>query len=153
MTTLENALLIVALIAFTGTALCALYRVVVGPTILDRMIASDVLLTTIILVAGVDMVLRDHTDSIPLMTVLAATAVFATIAVARYVSRHAKTSEQPPAFAWANTEAAASGGAETGADTGILSTDAVDAAQQAQGNGVPEEDAAAPEAEEGTRNA
>lgn len=136
MTTLEGALLILALVAFTGTALCALYRVVVGPTILDRMIASDVLLTTIILVAGVDMVLRDHTDSIPLMTVLAATAVFATIAVARYVSRHAKTTEQPPAFAWANAEAAANG--EQPADTGILSTEAVDAAQQANGATDPE---------------
>lgn len=94
MSTLEQALLVVALVAFTGTALCALYRVVVGPTILDRMIASDVILTTIVLVAGVDMVLRDHTDSIPLMTVLSATAVFATIAVARYVSKHAKATEQ-----------------------------------------------------------
>lgn len=69
-----------------GAAL-ALYRVVVGPSILDRMIASDVLLTALILVVCTEMVLNNHTRSIPLTVVLAATAVFGTIAVARYVSR------------------------------------------------------------------
>jgi len=71
-------------------ALLALYRVVRGPSILDRMIASDVLLTTLILVAGVDMVINGHTRSIPLMLVLAAIAIFATVAVARYVSKQDK---------------------------------------------------------------
>lgn len=76
-------------LGFTVTALCALVRIVRGPTILDRMIASDVLLTTLMLVVGADMVLRGHTDSIALMTALGATAVFATIVVARYVKRRA----------------------------------------------------------------
>lgn len=74
-------------------ALLALYRVVRGPSILDRMIASDVLLTTLILVAGVDMVINGHTRSIPLMLVLAAIAIFATVAVARYVSKQDKGSQ------------------------------------------------------------
>jgi multicomponent Na+:H+ antiporter subunit F len=82
----------IAGIGFTVTAILALVRIIRGPSILDRMIASDVLLTTLMLVVGVDMVLRGHTDSIPLMTVLGATAVFATIVVARYVKRRA---EQP----------------------------------------------------------
>lgn len=76
-------------LALTLTAFAALIRIVRGPTILDRMIASDVLLTTVMLVLGTDMVVRGHTDSIPLMTVIAATATFATIVVARYVKRRA----------------------------------------------------------------
>lgn len=72
---------------FAAGTLLALYRVVMGPSILDRMIASDVLLTALILVACTEMVLNNHTRSIPLTVVLAATAVFGTIAVARYVSR------------------------------------------------------------------
>jgi multicomponent Na+:H+ antiporter subunit F len=75
-------------------ALLALYRVVRGPSILDRMIASDVLLTTLILVAGADMVINGHTRSIPLMLVLAAIAIFATVAVARYVSKQDKAVER-----------------------------------------------------------
>lgn len=87
MSTIEIAVAIAAGLGFTVTALCALVRIVRGPTILDRMIASDVLLTTLMLVVGVDMVLRGHTDAIALMTALSATAVFATIIVARYVRR------------------------------------------------------------------
>jgi multicomponent Na+:H+ antiporter subunit F len=74
-------------VMFTIAALLIVFRIVRGPSILDRMIASDVLLTTLILVVGAEMVYNGHTRTIPLMVVLAATAIFATIAVARYVSK------------------------------------------------------------------
>ena len=72
---------------FTIAALLTVYRIVRGPSILDRMIASDVLLTTLILVVGAEMVVNGHTRNVPLMVVLAAIAIFATVAVARYVSK------------------------------------------------------------------
>lgn len=72
---------------FTAAALLALARVVRGPSILDRMIASDVLLTTLILVVGAEMVVGGHTRNVPLMLVLSGVAIFATVAVARYVSK------------------------------------------------------------------
>ena len=75
---------------FTIAALLTVYRIVRGPSILDRMIASDVLLTTLMLVVGAEMVYNGHTRTIPLMVVLASTAIFATIAVARYVSKQDK---------------------------------------------------------------
>ena len=84
--------LIVGLL-FAAAAFMALYRIVRGPSILDRMIASDVLMTTILLVVGAEMVYNGHTRSIPVMLVLAATAIFATVAVARYVSRQDKQTE------------------------------------------------------------
>jgi multicomponent Na+:H+ antiporter subunit F len=64
----------------------ALFRVVRGPSILDRMIASDVLLTTLLLAVGAEMVVSGHTWSIPLLLVLASTAIFGTVTVARYVA-------------------------------------------------------------------
>ncbi|WP_341953482.1 monovalent cation/H+ antiporter complex subunit F [Salinibacterium sp. TMP30] len=75
-------------------ALLTLYRLLRGPTILDRMIASDVLLTTLMLAVGTDMVINGHTRTIPLMLALAATAIFATIAVSRYVSK--QDASDPP---------------------------------------------------------
>ena len=78
--------LAVGVLFFAG-AFLALYRVVAGPSILDRMIASDVLLTTLMLIVGAEMVYNGHTRTIPVMLVLAATAMFATVAVARYVSK------------------------------------------------------------------
>ncbi|NYF11459.1 multicomponent Na+:H+ antiporter subunit F [Leifsonia sp. AK011] len=80
---------------FTSGAFLALYRIVRGPTILDRMIASDVLLTTLILVVGAEMVVNGHTRNITLMVVLAAIAIFATVAVARYVSKQDRVPDAP----------------------------------------------------------
>lgn len=93
MTVFHAVVAVAAILGLTATALAALVRIVRGPTILDRMIASDVLLTTLMLTVGTDMVLRGHTDTIPLMTVIAATAVLATIVVARYVRRRARLPE------------------------------------------------------------
>ena len=89
MTIVATALLIASAFGLAATALAALLRIVRGPTILDRMIASDVLLTTLMLAIGADMVMRHHTENIALMTVIAATATFATIVVARFVKRRA----------------------------------------------------------------
>ena len=94
MNVLSTVTIALAVGGLTLTALFTLVRIVRGPTILDRMIASDVLLTTIILAVGTDMVLRNHVDGIPLMTVIAATAVLATIVVARYVKRRVRVSGQ-----------------------------------------------------------
>lgn len=82
-----TAIHITAGVIFAIAALLALVRVVVGPTILDRMIASDVILTILLLVVGAEMVINQHTRTIPLMLVIAGTAAFATVAVARFVSK------------------------------------------------------------------
>lgn len=81
------ALVIVAGTLFAAAAFAAVFRVVRGPTILDRMLASDVLLTILLLVVGAEMVVNGHTRTIPVMLVLAGTAALSTVAVARYVSK------------------------------------------------------------------
>lgn len=74
-------------VAFTAAALIALYRILVGPRILDRMIGSDMLMTTLICVVGVQMVVTGSIISVPIMLALAVTGFLSSIAVARYVSR------------------------------------------------------------------
>ncbi|MEX1078745.1 MAG: monovalent cation/H+ antiporter complex subunit F [Homoserinimonas sp.] len=73
------------LLAFAAGA--SVFRIVSGPAILDRIIASDMLVTTLILVLGTEMVYHDHTRNVPIMIVLAVTAVFASMTVARYVTK------------------------------------------------------------------
>lgn len=80
-------LIIVAGVIGAVAALLLLWRLIAGPTLIDRLIASDVLLTTLILVVGAEMVVSGHTRSIPLMVVLAATGILGSVAVARFVSR------------------------------------------------------------------
>jgi multicomponent Na+:H+ antiporter subunit F len=81
---------------FAAAAILILIRIVRGPSILDRMIASDVLLTTLILVVGAEMVVNGHTRTVPIMLVLAAVAIFATVAVARYVTKQDRAFDEPP---------------------------------------------------------
>ena len=85
-------------VLLTAAALLALFRIVRGPSLLDRMIASDMLLTTLILVIGAEMAYNHHTRNIPMMVVLASVAIFATVAVARYVSKQdtpQQTAQEP----------------------------------------------------------
>ncbi|MCA1942127.1 MAG: sodium:proton antiporter [Yonghaparkia sp.] len=85
--TIAAVLWVVAGVIAFAAVLLVLARLIKGPTLIDRLIASDVMLTTLILVVGAEMVISGHTRTIPLMVVLAATAVLGSIAVARFVSR------------------------------------------------------------------
>lgn len=74
-------------VAFTAAALLSVYRMLIGPRILDRMIASDMLMTTLICVLGVQMVVTGSVITVPIMLALAVTGFLSSVAVARYVSR------------------------------------------------------------------
>ncbi len=78
-------------IMLTAAASMALFRIIRGPSILDRMIASDMLLTTFLCALGAEMIYNSHTRTLPAMLVLAATAFLASVVVARYVSRSGKS--------------------------------------------------------------
>ena len=80
---------------FALAALIVTIRMVRGRSLLDRMIASDVLLTTVILVLGAEMVINEHTDNLVLMIVIAAVASFAAIAVARTISTQDRRPVEP----------------------------------------------------------
>lgn len=84
---MTDIILITVGVLLAVAAGASVFRIVRGPAILDRMIASDMLVTTLILVLGAEMVYHNHTRTIPIMIVLAVTAVFASMSVARYVSK------------------------------------------------------------------
>ena len=69
-----------------ATFALAVFRIVRGPTILDRMIGSDMVLTTVLVVIAAAMVIRQDLTGIPVLVVISATSVFATVAVARAVT-------------------------------------------------------------------
>lgn len=72
---------------FAIAAVVALWRIVFGPSILDRAVACDVLLTEALCILGADMVINHHTRGLPAMLIIAAVGVFGSIAVARFVAR------------------------------------------------------------------
>ncbi|TFD06704.1 sodium:proton antiporter [Cryobacterium sp. TMT1-66-1] len=76
---------VVASVMFAVGALLSVYRIVIGPSVLDRVIASDVLVATIICALGAEMALNRHTDTLPVLLVLALFAVLGSLSVARFL--------------------------------------------------------------------
>jgi multicomponent Na+:H+ antiporter subunit F len=88
-----NILLLVIMVVFGIAAILAVLRIVRGPSILDRAVASDVLLTEVMCVLGAEMAINGHTRSIPVLLTIAAIGVFGSIAVARFVARRDNTTQ------------------------------------------------------------
>ncbi len=86
-----NILLLLIMVVFGLAAVLALIRIVRGPSILDRAVASDVLLTEVMCVIGASMAINGHTRNIPVLLIIAAVGVFGSIAVARFVARRDNT--------------------------------------------------------------
>ena len=82
-----NPLLIVIFVIFAVAALLTLWRIIVGPSILDRAVASDVLMTLVMCVLGAEMAINQHTRTLPVLLIIAAVGVFGSIAIARFVAR------------------------------------------------------------------
>ncbi len=86
-----NELMIAIIVIFGVAAVLTVVRIIRGPSILDRAVASDVLLTEVMCVIGAEMAINGHTRSIPVLLIIAAVGVFGSIAVARYVARRDNT--------------------------------------------------------------
>ena len=86
-----NALFVIILVVFSIAALLTVVRIVRGPSILDRAVASDVLLTEVMCVLGADMAINGHARSLPVLRIIAAIGVFGSISVARFVARRDNT--------------------------------------------------------------
>lgn len=68
-------------------ALCAVYRIIRGPSILDRALATDVLLAISICGLAAEMAVNKHTDTLVVMLILAMFAVVGSISIARYMGK------------------------------------------------------------------
>ena len=86
-----NVLLMAIMVVFGLAAILTVIRIVRGPSILDRAVASDVLLTEVMCVLGAEMAINGHTRNIPVLLIIAAVGVFGSIAVARFVARRDNT--------------------------------------------------------------
>lgn len=70
-----------------AAALCAVYRIVKGPSVLDRVIAGDVLVSTVMCAMGADMAFNNHIDTLPILLGLALFGVLGSLSVARFLPR------------------------------------------------------------------
>jgi multicomponent Na+:H+ antiporter subunit F len=121
---LGAAFLAIGTVFFVAVAL-AVYRIVRGPSILDRMIATDMLVATLICALAAEMVQHEHLNTLPVLLVLAMSAFLATVGVARFVTQQDR-SGGARGDAGSSSGGGVSGGGATGgataADSGAAGT-------------------------------
>ena len=78
---------VIAGVMFGIGALAAVFRIIRGPSILDRALATDVLLAIAICGLGAEMAINRHTDTLVVMLVLALFAIVGSIAIARFITK------------------------------------------------------------------
>jgi multicomponent Na+:H+ antiporter subunit F len=70
---------------FAVGAIAALVRIIRGPTVLDRALATDVLLAIAMCGLAAEMAVNRHTDTLVVLLVLALFAIVGSIAIARFI--------------------------------------------------------------------
>ncbi|HLS32353.1 MAG TPA: monovalent cation/H+ antiporter complex subunit F, partial [Brevibacterium sp.] len=74
-------------VVFLAAVVIAIVRIVRGPSILDRMIATEALLATIMCALGGIAAFSGRTDLLPVLLVIAMFGFVGAVGVSRYVSR------------------------------------------------------------------
>lgn len=95
MTTIELLLLVAAFILALAMTI-PVYRMIVGPTILDRAVALDMLLVLVVMGLGIYAGYTASTFSVIPALALTATGFIGTLAIARFVGRDDQSSSEPP---------------------------------------------------------
>lgn len=74
-------------VMFGVGAIAAVVRIIRGPSILDRALATDVLLAIAMCGLGAEMAINRHTDTLVVLLVLALFAIVGSIAIARFIGK------------------------------------------------------------------
>ena len=78
---------IIAAVMFGIGAIAAVSRIIRGPSILDRALATDVLLAIAMCALGAEMAINQHTDTLVVLLMLAMFAVVGSISIARFMAK------------------------------------------------------------------
>lgn len=82
-----NLMTIIASVILGTAAFLTLIRVFRAPSILDRAVALDVLVTILIAGLAVEAAVNRHTHTLPVLLVLALVSFLGTVTVARFIPR------------------------------------------------------------------
>lgn len=78
------------------SALLVLVRIIRGPSVLDRTIASEVLVSIIVCALGLEAAVNRHATTLPILVSLSLLGFVGSVAIARFVARdHDRGSDEP----------------------------------------------------------
>lgn len=82
-----DVLHVLSVVVLTISALLAVARIAVGPTVLNRALANDVLVATLVCTLGLEAVISDHSSTLPILISLSLLGFISTVAISRFVAR------------------------------------------------------------------
>lgn len=71
----------------TAAGLLTVIRIVLGPSVLDRVVATDVLVSIVVCALGAHAALNDGLTTLPILISLSLVGFMGSVAVARFVAR------------------------------------------------------------------
>ncbi|MCH8626229.1 monovalent cation/H+ antiporter complex subunit F [Arsenicicoccus piscis] len=77
---------LIALLLFAAGA-CTLVRIIRGPTVLNRALGNDVLVSIIICVLGVEAAVFQHTTTVPILLSLSLVGFVGSVSIAWFVAK------------------------------------------------------------------
>lgn len=86
---IEAAAAVAAVLLGAATA-GTLYRLAKGPSLLDRVVAADVLLAIVAAALAVDMAYHGHLDNLILMVIVSLVGFIGSVTVARFATQAAE---------------------------------------------------------------
>ena len=81
-----NIVVVIVVAILSLAAAGTIYRIAAGPSLLDRVIAADVLLAIFGAALATEMALNRHTDNLALLVVLSVIGFIGSVTVARFVA-------------------------------------------------------------------
>jgi len=89
---MKEVILVVTAVVLSLAAAGAIIRIAIGPSLLDRVLASDVLLAILGAALAIDMALNKHLNNLMLLVALAIIGFIGSVTVARFVAERREQS-------------------------------------------------------------
>ncbi|MDR6638844.1 monovalent cation/H+ antiporter complex subunit F [Paenarthrobacter nitroguajacolicus] len=91
---MKEVVLIVTAVILSLAAAGAIVRIAIGPSLLDRVLASDVLLAILGAALAIDMAVNRHLNNLMLLVALAVIGFIGSVTVARFVAERREQSNE-----------------------------------------------------------
>ncbi|MBT2586844.1 monovalent cation/H+ antiporter complex subunit F [Arthrobacter sp. ISL-95] len=91
---MKEVVLVVTAVILSLAAAGAIVRIAIGPSLLDRVLASDVLLAILGAALAIDMALNKHLNNLMLLVALAVIGFIGSVTVARFVAERREQSNE-----------------------------------------------------------
>lgn len=92
----EDVLVAASAVVLSVSALLVLVRIIRGPSVLDRTVASDVMISIMVCALGLEAAVNRHSSTLAIVVSLSLLGFVGSLAVARFVARdHDRGTDEP----------------------------------------------------------